>query len=85
VNRSVICQRCKQLVDIHDRRWSAHEKDGLPCPISNTIYTAPVIHRSGPAQRPGFEIKFESAKCPQCNEDCTAVYVRRVGQIPEAN
>jgi hypothetical protein len=54
---SVICGRCKSLVEIVDRRYAAQEiRPGETCPIARSIYRPERIHRSGPSGPPGIEL-----------------------------
>ena len=86
IERSVICQRCKQLVAIADRRWAAHgNRGGEQCGISNTIFTAPVIHRSGPVRPPGLEGRVRMLPCDNCGEEHLVLELRKTGTDPEAN
>lgn len=88
MSRSVICQRCKSLVAVEGRRWMAHAgPDGEQCPISNTIYRAPVIHRTG-GGRPTVEVLgARSVECPECHEPGCGleVLVRVSGQKAGSN
>ena len=91
MSRSVVCQTCKSLVGIEAGRWTAHLKSGVPCPMSNTIYRAPVIHRGTGAARPGIELvsarEVSQAHCPNCGNEHPVMELlfRKTGQDPQAN
>jgi hypothetical protein len=77
MTRSAVCGRCKSLVEIQDRRWSPHNNQaGQPCPISNSLFIAPVIHRGGGAA-PHIEVlSTRNVDCPGCGKPDGAIEIR---------
>ena len=65
---SVICGRCKSLVEIEDRRYPAHEiRPGEACPVSRSLYRAQVIHKTSPSGPPRVEVvSSRITDCPNC-------------------
>jgi hypothetical protein len=70
MSRSAVCGRCKNLVEIVDRRWSAHcIRSGERCPVAGAIYHPAVIHgRSAGGGPPNFEVLATASRPVKCGE-----------------